>query len=224
MKNRSVNQRQLFLHSFITEFVKTGLPDLLTQVSCFYWQTRKWEDVVELCRPEGQTPPETTAEQHRERKSHTCSYYKHYPGRVKQQAFPGFQVKRNALYTVHNRVIHLPSPDEAVRIRAMRKLPDPLLSDCRADLDLSLRLQQGNGASGSRPGSCRSAEQTAQPTSPHPGLPLRRNRRFFQRMRMKSPLRDRLSCRAISAPGPHPGLPETLLHDLDGKLITPSAP
>lgn len=43
-------------------------------------------------------------------------------------------------------------------------------------------------------------------------------------MRMKSPLRDQLSCRAISAPDCAPRLPETLLYDLDGKLITPSAP
>lgn len=51
------------------------------------------------------------------------------------------------------------------------------------------------------PGSSRSAG-TNRPGGPsrHPGLPLRRNRKFFQRMRMKSPLRDQLSCRAISAP------------------------
>ena len=43
-------------------------------------------------------------------------------------------------------------------------------------------------------------------------------------MRMKSPLRDQLSCRAISPGLRTPRLPETLLYDLDGKLITPSAP
>lgn len=44
-------------------------------------------------------------------------------------------------------------------------------------------------------------------------------------MRMKNPHRGRLSCQAISAPDcATPRLPETLLYDLDGKLITPSAP
>lgn len=120
----------------------------------------------------------------------------------------------------------MPSPNEAVRIRAMRKL---LIRSCLiAGLTwtYSCASNKETAPQAPAPGSSRSAgNKPPRRTIPAPWAPAPAQQEILPEDENEE-----------SAPGPAvlpgdfrpglrtPRLPETLLYDLDGKLITPSAP
>ena len=125
----------------------------------------------------------------------------------------------------HYRAIHLPSPNEAVRIRAMRKL---LIRSC---------LIAGLAWTAS----CSSNKETApQEPAPAPAVPpdppaaADRPAPWAPAPVKPAILPEDENEESVPGPAVLPGdfrpglrtprLPETLLYDLDGKLITPSAP
>ena len=119
----------------------------------------------------------------------------------------------------------MPSPDEAVRIRAMRKL---LIRSCLiAGLAWTSSCASNKETAPQDPAPVPAVqpEQTASANQPAPWAPAPAQQTLLPEDENEE-----------SAPGPAvlpgdfrpglrtPRLPETLLYDLDGKLITPSAP
>ena len=119
----------------------------------------------------------------------------------------------------------MPSPNEAVRIRAMRKL---LIRSCLiAGLTWTYSCASNKETAPQAPAPVPAVqpEQTAPADQPAPWAPAPAQQEILPEDENEE-----------SAPGPAvlpgdfrpglrtPRLPETLLYDLDGKLITPSAP
>ncbi len=121
--------------------------------------------------------------------------------------------------------IRLPSADEAVRIRAMKKL---LIRSCLiAGLACAASCASNKETAPQEPAPAPAVqpEQTAAADRPAPWAPAPEKTAILPEDEQEE-----------SAPGPAvlpgdfrpglrtPQLPQTLLYDLDGKLITPTAP
>lgn len=121
--------------------------------------------------------------------------------------------------------IRLPSADEAVRIRAMKKL---LIRSCLiAGLACAASCASNKETASQEPAPAPAVqpEQTAAADRPAPWAPAPEKAAILPEDEQED-----------SAPGPAvlpgdfrpglrtPQLPQTLLYDLDGKLITPPAP